>query len=524
MQLPRFDNHSASQTKSTFRWQRHSKKFFALLLLGAVGASQVSTAPSAMAWFKHKAKSTSQAQKNAIPISASAQFRGSVNNPQNPSTVAISPDFPDKQWWTNFHDDNLSNYIQIAITSNHTLAQAKARIDQSRAAVRSAFASMLPTLAVNPNYTRQKISANSYPPFFSPSAGSGGGGGGSSTLPAYNVYALPGTATYEADFFLKNWDKVRSAKRQAEASEQDYRTATIALITDVSSNYFSLIAADKLIALQKDYIKFSQADLDAEKIRQSEGLVSEERVAIKENILGDSKATLQDYFRQQAMFSNQLAVLMGRPPETVDKFPRADLDQFEIPQNVTGGLPAQLITRRPDILSAEKTLEAARINILVARKDFLPTFDLSGGYGFTSTVWANFIKKSSVGWSYKGEASQGLFEGGAKIANLRSQKALYEQQIHVYQQTILNALQDVDNALEGLKSHQNAYNEYATSNKALVNQLGYQQVQFDAGAIAQSDLYATQVEIIQSQEGLVQAKLLGLSDTLTLYKALGGGY
>jgi multidrug efflux system outer membrane protein len=443
-------------------------------------------------------------------------------NPENPSDLRITHEVVDRQWWEQFNDAILTGYINQALAQNHQLAITKARITEARANTQTAISNMFPTINFAPSFLRQKTSANQFPNF-----GTGGGGGiglGSFALKPYSIMATPLQASYEADFFLKNFDKVRAARRQAQASLQDYRTASIALVTDVSSTYFNLISVDKQIELQREVIALSEADLAAERLRLDEGLVSQEKVAIKQGILTDSKAALQDYFRLQAVYTHQMATLLGRSTEVTEQLPRQSFDRFSLPTVLNAGIPSQLIARRPDILSAESLLEAARINVVVARKEFLPTFNITGTFGLASTSLDKFLKRSSKTWSYGANMKQGIFRGGANIANLKLSKAQYQEQLHQYQQTILTSLQEVNDALASAKAHCNAFEQYQSGNTSLQQQLGYQQAQLDEGLVATSDLYPTRIQLIQSHQGLVQAKLLALTDSVNLYKALGGGY
>ncbi|MEB3287430.1 MAG: efflux transporter outer membrane subunit [Vampirovibrionales bacterium] len=459
-------------------------------------------------------------ERPVAPLQGEVSWKAAKENPENPSDVTLNTEFPDRQWWVQFSDEHLTRYIDQALSENHQLQIAQARITEARASTRSAISRLFPTIQFGPSFIRQKTSANQFPTF--------GGGGvssfGSFVLKPFNIWTVPLQATYEADFLLKNWDNVRATRRQAEAIELDYKTAMIALITDVSSTYFNLMASDKLIQLQKDYVDYSELDLEAEKARQSEGLASQEAVVIKEGILADARAALQDYYRLQAIYENQMAILIARPPELAQDLPRSDLDRFEVPGAVNAGVPSELITRRPDVVSAEKMLESSRINVLIARKNFLPTFNLTGSYGYASTQLNTLFDKDSKTWSYSATGIQGLFEGGAKVAGLKASKARYQQQLHQYQQVILNSLLEVDNAISSLKTHKNAYKEYQATNASLEQQLGFQQARLEEGVVAASDLYPTQIQIVQSQQGLVQAKLLGLVDSLELYKALGGGF
>lgn len=453
-------------------------------------------------------------------IQAGIHWKASKENPVNPSDLTLMEEFPDKQWWTAFQDSYLTGYINQAVIANHQLAVAQARIKEAKASTQSAYANLFPAFRLEPNFTRVKTSQNQFPSF--------GGGGisslGNFILKPYNIFTAPIQVNYEADFFLKNWDRVRSSKVQTEATLQDYRTATIALISEVSSTYFNLMAADKLISLQQDLVRVSGLDLEAEKAREEEGLAAHESVVIKEGILTDAKAALQDYFRLQSVYENQLAILIAQTPENANELPRADLDNIHIPEAVSAGIPSEVITRRPDIIAAERMLEASRINVTIARKNFLPSLNLSLSRGFASTMLDSLFKKASDTWNISGTGGLGLFEGGAKVAGLKQSRAQLEQQLHNYQQVILTSLQEADNAIVALKTHRNAYQEYNATNNSLRQQLSFQQAKVEEGAIAVAALYPTEIQVLQSRQGLVQAKLLGLVDTLDLYKALGGGY
>jgi multidrug efflux system outer membrane protein len=499
------------------RWFTFSQKANTLFVALLCFSVALSVAPPA------EAKKLPETKNEVTPVlQGKLEWSAAKQNPENPSSLQVTGETLDKQWWTQFHDELLTGYINQAFTQNHQVAIAKARISEARANSQTALSSLFPTVNFSPTFLRQKTSANQFPSF-----GGGGASGiglGSFALKPYNIISLPVQATYEVDFFMKNVDKVKSANKQLEASVEDYRTATIALVTDVSNAYFNLMSADKQIQLQKEAIALSEADLAAAHVKLEEGLIGNDQVAIKEAALTEAKANLQDYYRLQAIYSHQMATLLGRPAEVTESLPRNDFDSYTLPASIDAGIPSTLITRRPDILSAENLLEASQINVTVARKEFLPTLTINGSMGLAATLFENLFKTSSKTWSMGGGLTQGLFKGGAKVANLKVNKARYEAQLHQYQQTILTSLQEVNDSMASLKARQSALEHHQASNAALQKQLGYQQIQLDEGAVSASDLYPTRLQLVQSNQGLVQAKLLGLTDTLNLYKALGGGY
>jgi len=453
-----------------------------------------------------------------LPFTVGKTWSGSQQNPENPSDLAISTVFPQKQWWLQFNDSLLNDYMTQALVNNHSLAVARARIMEYRSLARYTMAQEFPTLSLQATATRQLISPNEYPSVEGTQFTGFGIGA------PYNVYTVPLQVNYEADFFLKRYDQTRSAYKQAQSKLWDYRTAEISLMTSVASTYFGLLSQDKLVELQQKYIAISEADLRAERAKMAEGLASEQTVVIKEGLLSNAKAALEDYYRLQATYRNQLAILLGKTPEEIKKMPRSDLDRFEVPQSIEAGIPSQLLTRRPDILSAEALLEKSHIDVKVARKAMLPTINLTGQAGFAAVKTVELFDWQSRIYSLAAGLVQPIFEGGAIQANIKVTKARYQEQLHQYFQTILTAFQETDTALDSLKAHRIAYQNYLAAYNDLSKDFSLQQQQLEQGDIAGADTFQTQLQMLQAQEGLVGTKISALSDALNLYKAVGGGY
>lgn len=502
---------------SSNRWFKAAVRFWAVsLALGfAVGG--------AMTDFAHAKDNDKKSEVNPPPP-ATPGWR--ELKPENtlaiPSSLSFSSQFPDKAWWLQFNDPELTRYIETALANNPQLAIAAQRIEEARGLTRQTRAAQFPRLQVAPSFTRQRNSRT----LGAPAVGGGGGGFSGGFFPGQtiNFYSIPLTANYEADLFLKNRDRTRSAQAQAQAVAFELDAARISLITEVSNAYFNLLATDRLIDLQNQFVTVSESDLRHAEARFQAGLVSEEDVVVRQGLLSDARVALQEYQEARALAANQLAVLLGQPPGTLDAFPRKTLDEIALLQPIPTGVPSELAARRPDILIEEAELTRANIDVRVARKLFLPTFNLTGQVGLMTTRLNRLLDWDSLLTSFGANLVQALFTGGERRANLQVFRSRYEQQVKQYQQTVLQAFREVDDALSSLKSDQNAYENYQQSLESFNRRLQFQENRLQAGIIAPADLEPTRKEVLLSQQGVVRAKLAVLTDTLSLYKALGGGY
>lgn len=458
-------------------------------------------------------------------------WREAQPTPDNPTKIRFNDAFPDKTWWEQFQDPYLSACIQKAVNANLDLALAQERIEESRALARLSLAKELPQLSIGSNFSRTRSSATTIRPSRTGSSASSSSGtsspssgGGFALGQVLNYWSVPLSASYEADIWQKNRDTTRAAKKNVEAAERLFQATHVMLVTDVANAYFNLLAADQAIVLRKRIIQAAEADLKYEQNRFEAGLEDEESVVLRQGRLADFQALLQGYYRDQALALNQLAVLMGETPYEVGDLDRSDFAQYPFVSELPTGIPSDMITRRPDILAVENQLASSGYLVRAARKEFLPMITLTGQFGYASAQFKDLFKWDSYLASVGASAVQRLFTGGQLKANLRVAKSRNRQQLLIYRNTILQAFREVDDSIAALKSHRNVYDNYEASLQSLERRSQIQQNRLAAGAISQGDINPVDLEIFQAQERLVQTKLLMLSDSLSLYKALGGGY
>lgn len=318
-------------------------------------------------------------------------------------------------WWSNFNDDILNGYIDKAIKNNYDLKMATIAVDEYYQAVKIQFANELPTAGVGfgPGYSKMSYSTSSEWGF-----------------------AMPAFASYELDLFLKNHDKTNAAKKEYEQSLQDERAAYISIASAVGTTYFNVVKLDKLISLQEEIVKDRKLIYDLMLARNKEGLTSTADTvkANKSYIAG--KTDLTEFKKQRTKLLNQLAVLIGENPNNAEKLSRVSFDALNYTGANPSEIPTDIITQRPDYLKAEKMVEKAGIDVKVAKKEFLPSFNIGAVAMFLSndlgSLWTTKNALAAIG----GGLGLPLFTGGRRIANLKLKKDEYERVLNNYTKQI----------------------------------------------------------------------------------------
>lgn len=420
----------------------------------------------------------------------------------------LTSDFPDQSWWREFNDSQLEQYIQAALEHNPDLNIALARIDEARATWHSQISKQLPVANLSGSFLRATLPGMS----------------GLSLPSPFKLFNFPFQASYELDLFGKYRDQTKAAKRMLEASEQDARSAQIMLCSEVASAYFNLLMSDSLVSTQKDNVALLTKIHALKQSQYSIGLVSFDEVIRADRDVSQAQTNLSDFQKQQALFSHELSVLTGSPPAAQANLPRLDAGQVKLPESIQSGSPDLVLTRRPDIVSAEKKMESARLNIAAARKAFLPSINLSAGLFFFGSKFTDALKWDNHATLQSVSVSQPFTDLYKNYASLNVQKARQKQQLQDYRRVSLNALKDVEDTLAQLRaSYQNLGN--AEQRQALTaHELELTNSRYQQGLVPKLNVLQGQSELIQYQQRAVQGKMGAAIATVNLYKAIGGGY
>ena len=409
------------------------------------------------------------------------------------------------EFFTRFNDDYLNQYINEAIDNNHNAKQATIRVEEYRQGVKSQFANELPTFSVAANYL------GIHSPKFNPNLSI-----------SKNAFVLPFIANYEADFLLKNRDKTKSAKKTYEMSKFDEQSAYLALLSDVATVYTNILEYDKLIEEQEKIVdNYNQILNDANK-KLARGVINTTELNNSTSKLEEANITLENLLKQREILLMQFAVLIGRSADGTNSIERGSIDNFEYNDVIPSEIESDAIFSRPDVKRAEMALEKAKIDIRVARKEFLPKFNITGLWAFNTIAPGSFFSWESSLAALLAGATQDIFTGGRKIANLKYKKAKYEELFEQYRQTDLEAVKEVNTSLCIIKHDTEVENK--TKEKFLLEtkNLNNADKMLNRGVISKTQYINSENMYINKDMDLTKARTRRLVNYYTLYKTVGG--
>ena len=407
-------------------------------------------------------------------------------------------------FFARFNDECLKYYINTAIENNHNAKQASYKVEQYRQQVKYSLGKELPSFGVSANYLGVNV-----PKLDNFSL-------------KQNAFILPFSANYEADFLLKNRDKTKSAEKSYEVEKYYEKAAYIALLTDVATVYTNILEYDGLVKLAEENLQIYSKILNSDTKKYDRGILTSESLNNSRKRVESSKNELENYQKQRDVLLMQLAVLTGISPCNASDLQRGQIDSFEYSGQIPKNIESDVIFARPDVMSAEALLEKAKIDVRIARKEFLPTFNITGLWIFNTIAPGRFFSWDSSLAALLAGASQDIFAGGRKIANLKSQKAKYEELFENYREVDLQAVKEVNSALcfiahdseieaNVLSQVNNDYENWQSAKKKLAQ-----------GVISLPIYLFSLSTVINSQNEAVKAKTQRLVNYYTLYKAVGG--
>src|ERR1700730_3670462 len=441
--------------------------------------------------------------------------RPSVEEPARFKSQAVSelgPPIP-AEWWQLYREPELDRLIATATESNQTLRQAVARVDEARALARVAGSFLYPTISNDPSFRRTRYSGNRESTITGNKVPQGA---------TVNDWLIPIDLTYEIDV----WGRVRrlfeSARAQAKASEDDVGGVRLIVETDVTRFYYTLRSLDAQAQILERTVLAYREQVRVVSVQLKTGLVSPIVVAQAQAQLQTTLAQQRDVLRARAVREHALAILCGRPAPS---FAVAVNPLREVsPPAVPPALPAQLLTRRPDVAEAEQNLVAANAQIGVATAEFYPRFTLTSSAGFESMDISSLFTWQSRVASILPSVSIPIFQGGRLRANLEATKARYRQAVAAYTNQVLIAYVDVEDALTDLHALTDEVGSLREAVKASRDYLRFAQAQYKYGLTDYLIVIDAERTLLANQLSLAQAVNLQIGASIQLVKALGGGW
>jgi len=428
-----------------------------------------------------------------------------VEKTGQPSVVTAQPaDL--SGWWRQFNDPILSALVEEALKANLDLALAEARLRQARAMRGVAVGGLWPSATVSGSYQREHT------------AGVTPGNGSQS------LYEAGLDAVWELDIFGGQRRAVESANANIEAAVENLQDVQVSLIAEVALNYVQLRGYQQEIVVAQNNLKSQQHTAEITRKLYKVGFDSGLDVANADSNAATTESQIPVFETEAQQSIYALSVLLARPPADLllQLSPTGNLPST--PAQIPAGIPSDLLRRRPDIREAEAQLHSATAQIGVAVADLFPTFSLTGEVEWQNKQFSSWLTKTNRSFFVGPSASWSIFQGGAIVSNIHVQEALRDQALITYQETVLGALQDVENALIAYskeQQHHKVLNEAVAANEKAVD-LSLKlytegMTDFLNVLIAQSSLYSSQNALVQSECSIV-------TDLIALYKALGGGW
>ncbi len=403
-----------------------------------------------------------------------------------------------------FNDKCLVYYINQAIENNHSAKQATQKVEQYRQQAKYSLGKELPSFSVSANYLGVKVPQLD-----------------NFTLKK-NAFILPFMANYEADFLLKNRDKTKSVKKEYEAQKYEEKAVYLALLSDVATVYTNILQYDELLKLAQADVDIYTKLLNADSKKFERGVINLTQLNNSQKNLQSANNKLENLQKEQEILLMQLAVLTGISPTEAQTLERGNLENFEYQGVIPGDIDSDVIFSRPDVMKAEAMLEKAKIDVRVARKDFLPTFNITGLWVFNTIAPGTFFSWESSLAALIAGANQDIFMGGRKVANLKMQKAKYEELFENYRQTDLTAVKEVNTALCFVKHDTEVDKNTIKKLNYEYKNLNLSQRRLAQGTISQPEYLNNLSNFITLQNDAVNTKTQRLVNYYTLYKAVGG--
>jgi multidrug efflux system outer membrane protein len=413
------------------------------------------------------------------------------------------------RWWQGFGDPVLDQLVEDALRNNRDLVQAAARVEQFLGVLQTTRSQFYPQVGYSGAASRNRASENGVNP-----------------LPVgtdrnYSLYEAALGASWQIDLFGRVRRQAEAAQAEVYASEQGRRGVVLSVVSATATAYIGLRSLDRQLEIARDTAENHERSLRLFEARHRGGTVSELERSQVESQYRQAQAAVPSFERQVAQQENLLSVLIGRNPGSI---PRGQTIEQLLDPVIPPGLPATLLERRPDVLQAEQNLRAANASIGIAKSLYFPTLSLTGALGLSSTSLSDFAKSTSGTGAIAAALAGPIFTFGGIAGQVEAAEASRYEALGFYQQVVLNAFRETNDALIGVQKTREEYEALAKRTLALRTYAKLSRAKYEGGA-------TSYIEVLYAENELFVAELAGVNtlaqrhtELVNLYKALGGGW
>ena len=414
--------------------------------------------------------------------------------------VADTANFGNLPWREVFTDPKLQALIEQALTSSPDIRTAALKVKEAQAPLLASKLAFIPALTLSPQGTVSSWDKGK----------------------ATQTYSLPVTASWQIDLFGQLLNLKRQAQATLEQTKAYEQNTRVQLIANTANLYYTLLMLDRQLEITEETAEILKKNTETMEAMKESGIYNTTEAAVEQSraAYAQVQASLPDIRTSIREIENSLCLLLGEPAHAIE---RGILEEQQLPSDFSAGIPLQLLSNRPDVKAAEQALASAYYNTNVARSNFYPRITLSGSAGWTNSAGAAIVNPAKLLASAVASLTQPIFQNGANIAKLKIAKAQQEEAQIQFQTTLLNAGNEVSNALgqyQACSQKVEARNMEVNSAK---NAADYTKELFNLGT-------STYLEVLSAQQSYLSAQLSEVSDTfsrmqavISLYQALGGG-
>ena len=414
--------------------------------------------------------------------------------------VADTANFGNLPWREVFTDPKLQALIEQALTSSPDIRTAALKVKEAQAPLLASKLAFIPALTLSPQGTVSSWDKGK----------------------ATQTYSLPVTASWQIDLFGQLLNLKRQAQATLEQTKAYEQNTRVQLIANTANLYYTLLMLDRQLEITEGTVEILKKNTETMEAMKESGIYNTTEAAVEQSraAYAQVQASLPDIRTSIHEIENSLCLLLGEPAHAIE---RGILEEQQLPSDFSAGIPLQLLSNRPDVKAAEQALASAYYNTNVARSNFYPRITLSGSAGWTNSAGAAIVNPAKLLASAVASLTQPIFQNGANIAKLKIAKAQQEEAQIQFQTTLLNAGNEVSNALgqyQACSQKVEARNMEVNSAK---NAADYTKELFNLGT-------STYLEVLSAQQSYLSAQLSEVSDTfsrmqavISLYQALGGG-
>lgn len=417
---------------------------------------------------------------------------------EQPAATDDTASIADKSWNELFTDPHLAALIERGLANNTDYLAAQQRVKEAEATLLSAKLAYLPSFALAPQGTVSSFDNHK----------------------ATQTYTLPVTASWELDIF----GKLRNAKQQAKAlyaQSQDYRQAVrTQLIAGIANTYYTLLMLDAQLAISQEAETSWKESARSTRALMAAGQANEAAASQMEAAALSVSASVLDLKEQINQVKNSLSLLLA---ETPHDFQRGSLDGMQLPEQLATGIPVDLLSRRPDVRAAERSLERAFYATSQARASFYPSVVLSGSAGWTNSAGGYIVNPGQFIASAVGSLTQPLFARGQLVGQLKIAKAQQEEARLSFEQTLLNAGVEVNEALEQCQTARAKSLLFDQQVEALRKTYSSTSLLMEHGTTTYLEVLTAQQSLLNAQLTQAANRFAEIQGVINLYSALGGG-